>query len=173
MTDFDKKINSIIMQELGLEVGPSQRIYDQDTGDILQINGTEIVAPGTPINNSIKCGQPMMTEFDPYNNRKMMNQLFAYFLDKISDETDQDVVTYYNIDGSSPNTGRVQCKMSDNSTITSGEYKRDSLKYTDIIIQLNGGNADDLDLKDFDTPMTQESIKNVKGGNNIGRPKKI
>ena len=149
MTELDKEVNNLIMQEIGLEVGRDQRIYDQDTGSSIRINGMDVIAPGCYAGHKA-------VEFDPHNNRKMMNQLFGYFLNKYSDETDIDVLSYYNVntlDGE-----KIECKMSDNSTIRSKPYKRDSLKYTDIIMQLNGDNSEDLNKYD-QIPNT----KTVKG----------
>lgn len=149
MTDNDKKINNIIMQEIGLEIGHGNRIYDQDTGMPVRINGYDVVAP-----NFYRGKQSI--EFDPYNNRKMMGQLFSYFLEKRSEETGIDVLAYYDVNGSNK-SGKIECRLSDNTIIRSKEYTRDSLKYTDIIIQMNGGNTDDL--KEFDTPMVKETVK--------------
>lgn len=157
MTDNEKKINDIIMQEIGLGVGPAKKIYDQDTGMILQVNGLDLVAPGY-------YRDKRTIEFDPYNNRKMMNYLFGHFIQKYYDETDIEMIAFYNMDGNDPNLGKIKCTMSDNSNITSREYQRDSLKYTDIIIQLNGG--DSGYLKEYDTPVENKSIKKKlpKGG---------
>lgn len=151
MTDAEREINMLIMQEIGLEVRQNQRIYDQDTGDAIRLNGMDIVAPGC-------YGGRQAIEFDPFNNRKMMGQMFGYFLEKYSDETDVDVLSYYNVDAGA--NGRVECKMSDNTMITSKPYARDSLKYTDIIMQLNG--EGDTDLSKYDIPQVKETVKRKK-----------
>lgn len=160
MNNLDKEINMLIMQEIGLEVGDRNRIFDQDTGLELKINGMDVTAPGYQERQAM--------EFDPYNNRKMMNQLFGYFLDKHSDETDIDVISYFDVPHDK-DTSCVTCRMSDNSTITSNPYKRDSLKYTDLIIQLNGGEVEGLDK--FDIMAINPSIKprTVKSKTNRGK----
>lgn len=150
MTEMEREINTLIMQEIGLEVGRNQRIYDQDTGDALRINGMDIVAPGC-------YGGKQAIEFDPYNNRKMMGQLFGHFLEKYSDETGVDVLSYYNVDSGSD--VKVECRMSDDTIVSSKPYGRDSLKYTDIIMQLNGGESD---LTKYDIPQAKETIKKKK-----------
>ena len=150
MTEMEKEINTIIMQEIGLEVGKNNIICDQDTGDALKINGMDIVAPGC-------YGGKQSIEFDPYNNRKMMGQLFGHFLGKYSDETGVDVLSYYNVD--SGVDMKVECRMSNDSIVSSKSYGRDSLKYTDIIMQLNGGEAD---LSKYDIPQTKETIRRKK-----------
>lgn len=148
MNELDKKANILIMQEIGCEVGPRQRIYDQDTGDAIKINGSDVVAPGN-------YAGPQSMEFDPYNNRKMMGQIFSHFLKKNSEETGVDVVAFYNV-GNGDNSS-IECRLSDNRVIRSNEYSRDSLKYTDIIMQLNGDGA--TDLKVFDVPSTRNNIR--------------
>lgn len=144
----DKEINTLIMQEIGLEVGPRQRVYDQDTGAAIRINGMDIVAPGCN-------GGRQAVEFDPYNNRKMMGQLFSHFLEKYAEETDVDCQTFYNVD--SGTNGKVQCRLSDNTILTSKPYQRDSLKYMDIIMQLNGDASPDLEK--YDVLPDKETVK--------------
>lgn len=147
------KINTIIMQQAGLEVNDDGTIIDQDTGIGLSINGNPIVK-GARTKHSI--------EFDPYNNRKLMNQLFAYFLNKRSEEGELGVSSYYNVDGDSK-TGAIECRMEDNQYIRSDFYKRDSLKLADIMMRLNGDD-DALDsLKEFDVPLVVEPKSTVKG----------
>lgn len=148
MDNKDKEINMLIMQEMGLEIGRRNRIFDQDTGLELKINGMDVIAPG--------CQERQAIEFDPYNNRKMMNQLFGAFLEKHYDETGIDVVTYFDIPNTD-NSSSVRCRMSDNSTITSKPYKRDSLRYTDLIIQMNGGQVEGLD--EYDVIKQQSAVK--------------
>ena len=160
MNELDKEVNTIIMQEIGLDIGNGGKLYDQDTSMEIKINGMNVMAPGL-------YGGRQSIEFDPHNNRKMMSQLFGYFVNKYSEETDIDVLTYYNVDNRDKlNTGKVECKMSNDQTITSDSYQRDSLKYADIIIQLNGG--DPSCLKKYDTP---QEIKTIKKKTNIGRSK--
>lgn len=149
MENLDKEINTLIMREIGLEVGHNHRIYDQDTGMEIKINGMDVVAPGY-------YGGRQSIEFDPHNNRKLMGHLFGYFLEKHSDETDEDIIAYYNVDSGS--NGRVECRTSNNEVIKSQSYLRDSLKYTDIIMQLNG-ETDTTELKKYDVPPVKVSVK--------------
>ena len=144
MNAEDKKINSIIMNELGFEPTENGFIRDQDTGNDIKINGVTLVAPGLGANRKNK-----EMEFDPYNNKKMMGQLFGYFLDKVSDESDEEIVSFYDIN-TNTDKSKIECKKSDNSTITSGEYKKDSLKYVDIIMRLNGETNPEDYLREYD-----------------------
>lgn len=141
------------MHEIGLEVGTAYKIYDQDTGEALKFDGADIVAPG-----HYRGRQTI--EFDPYNNRKMMGCLFGHFLNKHAEEVGEDsyAVSFYNVDDSSDG-GRIECKFGNNSKVRSERYTRDSLRYTDVIIRLNGGTPD---LKKFDVPIERSTVK--RGG---------
>ncbi len=152
MTELDKEINYMIMNEMGLGVGPNNVIYDEENGNVISINGMNIVAPGSEF-----YGKAM--EFDPHNNRKLMGCLFGYFIDKIASEGDMEVMTYYpknRADGEC-----IECRMTDNSLLRSKAYKRDSLKYTDLMIQLNGRDCGD-ELKKYDVLPINSSIRKKK-----------
>lgn len=155
MNDFDKEINIRIMQELGYEPNRHRQLVDQDSGIPIVINGMPVMAPGY-------YGGRNSVEFDPYNNKKMMNQVFGHFLEKYADENGINVSTFYNIDGTD-GTGRVECKFSDNQTITSGAYARDSLKYVDIIMQLNGDPSGEEDLRKFDIVEKKSTVRPRRG----------
>ena len=159
MNNSDIEINNLIMREIGLEVGPRNRIYDQDTGMEIRINGMDVVAPGC-------YGGRQSIEFDPYNNKKMMNQFFSYFLDKRSEETDIDVLAYYNVGNGEKS--QVECRMSNNEKISSGKYIRDSLKYTDLMIQLNGDVPQDLSK--YDSPIEYNTVKKRSSTNAKNKP---
>lgn len=152
MNDFDKEINLKIMQELGLEPNRHKQLIDQDSGMAITINGMPVMAPGY-------YGGRNSIEFDPYNNKKMMSQLFGHFLEKYADENDVSVSAFYNIDGKDT-LGRVECKFTDNQTITSGAYSRDTLKYVDIVMQLNG--EPECDLSKYDVVEKKTAVKSAK-----------
>ena len=139
----EKEINMIIMREMGLEIGNNNRIYDQDTGTELKINGMNIVAPG--------CYQKQSMEFNPYNNKKMMSQLFGYFLNKISDEGGPNVIAFYNGDNS-----RIECKTEDNEVISSGSYSKETLRYVDLVMRLNDEDPSDINLSKYDINKQQK-----------------
>jgi len=158
MNPSDVEINNLIMREIGLEVDSAHRIVDQDTGMAMKFRGMNIMAPGA------YCGRNAI-EFDPHNNKKMMNLLFGYFVEKHSEESDVYVSTFYSVDKGN-DKGSVECRMSDQTTIVSKPYTRDSLKYADIITQLNGGESPDL--KQYDT-VRETTVK--RKGNNSGKNK--
>lgn len=152
MNSKDLEINKLIMKEIGLEIGQYNRIVDPDTAIELSLKGQSIVAPGA------YCGHNTI-EFDPYNNRKMMGQLFGYFANKIAGEYGVEILSFYNINENNTTKGKLECKLSDNSIITSKEYKRDSLKYLDIILQLNGTDCNDIDLSEYDLDIKKAGKK--------------
>ena len=71
-------------------------------------------------------------------------------MDKQTDETGVEVTAYYNVDNC------IECRMADNTIIKSDAYQRDSLKYLDIIMQINGGKED---LKPYDTKAEKPTVK--------------
>ena len=155
MNPIDKEINTLIMQEIGLEIGPKSHIVDQDTGVEIRINGVDVVAPGCYYGRRSD-GSARSMEFDPYNNRKMMNSLFSYFTEKQEEESGVGVLAFYNVDNN--DGGRVECRMSDNEVLTSGSYQRDCLKYVDLIMQMNG--EENPDLKKYDIlPEPKPTVK--------------
>ena len=148
MNEMDKEINNLILREVGFEVGTGNKIYDQDTGMPVRINGLQMMAPGSYIPRQ-------SLEFDPYNNRKLMGQIFNYFIDKQSEEGGPEVITYYNKDDTKDG-GKVECRFNDNTTISSNQYGRDTLKYADLIMRLNGD--DNPDLSKYDVPIVKETV---------------
>ena len=156
MNKNDVEINNMIMREIGLETDSNNRIVDQDTGMAIHIKGMTVTAPGTAGYNTI--------EFDPHNNKKLMNALFGYFLDKVSDESDVEVRTYYNVEDGS-NKSHLECVLGDNTKITSKSYLRDSLKCMDIMSQLNGGEAPNLDKYDVVAPEVTVKRRKPTNGN--------
>ena len=155
MNPFDVEINNLIMREIGLEVGPKNKIYDQDTGCSIAIDGVEVTAP------SCYTGRRTI-EFDPYNNKKMMSQFFSYFTSKVEDEGGASVVAFYDIPGSSNNKRAIECKMSNDTILRSNSYSRDSLKYVDLIMQMNGDDPSVLARYDC-YPDGKKSPPNKKG----------
>lgn len=158
MNPMDKEINTLIMQEIGLEIGPKSQIVDQDTGLAIRINGADVVAPDCYYGRRGD-GTSKSMEFDPYNNRKLMNSLFSYFTEKQENETGVGVLAFYNVDNKEG--GHVECRMTDNEVLTSASYQRDSLKYVDLIMQMNG--EENPDLKKYDIlPEPKSTIKKKK-----------
>ena len=149
MDELSLKFNKMIMSEIGLECRDDKILYDQDNGNYVTFGGKNLSMPGT---GSTRQAQ----EFDPYNNIKMMDQMFSYFLDKAAEcgEADEYDV-FYNVDTGN-GKGRIELK-NDSDKLSSGEYQRDQCKYADLILQLNGDDAPDL--KEFDIPKEVKTVK--------------
>lgn len=152
MDDLSLKFNKMIMDEIGIEVGDRQRLYDQDTGAKLQFEGKDLVAPGAASGREAY-------EFDPYNSNKLMNQMFTYFTGKLADTGEIDPFNViYNVD-TGRGIGHVEMK-NDEEVMISKDYKREQCKYADLILQINGD--EDPNLSEFDIPKVKESVKKKK-----------
>lgn len=144
--------NNQLMNEIGLEVGPGNRLYDQETGSQLIVRGKEMISPGS-------MGSRDTVEFDPYNSTFQMHRMFDYFAHKYENESGVSIdVTY--IEDDKAGGARLTIKDSDNNTYSSKNYKRDTLRYADIIMQLNGD--EDVDLTEYDTPRNNSNMKGSK-----------
>lgn len=149
MDELSLKFNRMMMEEMGIEVGDRQRLYDQDNGQLLQFEGKDLVAPGASSGREAQ-------EFDPYNSTRMMAQMFTYYTDKLAANGEADEYNViYNVDLGN-GKGRVEMK-NDDDTMVSGVYQRDQCKYADLILQLNGD--ENPNLKEFDIPKVRESVK--------------
>ena len=158
--EVKNSVNQILFDEMGLEIGPRYRVFDQDTGQQLKFIGMDIVAP--------RClGGKTSVAFDPYGNRKLMTQLFGYFLNKYESEEDVDVLSYYTVDGTTPDKSCIACKMSDNTVVKSGEYRREVVRITDLIMRLNG--ATDVDLSQYDLPIERSEQPTYQPPKKINR----
>lgn len=152
MDPLSLKFNKMIMEEIGLEVGARQCLYDQDTGCLVQLEGKDLVAPGA---SSGKEAQ----EFDPYNSTRMMSQIFGYYTRKLAESGEApEYGVVYNVD-CGKGLSRVEIK-NDEEKLSSKPYMRDQCKYADLILQINGD--ENPDLKEFDVrkePLKKSSIK--------------
>lgn len=149
MDELSMKFNKMIMEEIGLEVGPRQRLYDQDTGMMVKFEGKDLVAPGAASGREAQ-------EFDPYNSTKMMSQMFSYYTDKLAESGEINPFNIiYSVD-TDKGRGRVEMK-NDEEFMKSKDYQRDQCKYADLILQINGD--ENPDLKEFDIPKVKESVK--------------
>lgn len=156
MDELSMKFNTMIMNEIGLEIGSRQRLYDQDTGVLVQFEGKDLVAPGAASGREAQ-------EFDPYNSTKMMSQMFSYYTDKLAESGEINPFNIiYSVDGQN-GRGRVEMK-NDEEFMKSKEYVRDQCKYADLILQINGD--ENPDLKEFDIPKVKETIKRKRSTNN-------
>jgi hypothetical protein len=150
MEDLDKKINNLLMEEMGLEEGDRRRVYDQDSGIQYQFKGKDLVSPGAK-------GGKTAIEFDPINNSKMMNLMFGGFVDKLEDEESiPPVASYCTV----PDGDKIRAKIlfSDKSVVQSNPYKNETVCYADLVFRLNGEEDVNLDEYDFDRTKAPQSV---------------
>lgn len=132
-----------IMEEIGLEVN-NGKIMDQDYGAYIQFKGKQVLAPGAyPSKNYVV--------FDPYNSTTLMIHLFDLFCKKYEYDTGVSIGYTYQTE-CGVNGSSITAVMSNQKSYTSAVYKRDTLRYMDIILQLNGDENPFSFLKQFDIP---------------------
>lgn len=144
-------INKIIMNEIGLGVDDHQKVIDQDTREILKFKDKNIKYSSQ---NSVVLTKNDIL-FDPFEAKNLMNCLFDHFTKKIEQEDSKYVARYYDL---SSEDGTALEAIVNGEKVTSDYYNNDSLKYLDVIMQLNG--SDDINLKQYDT---EDNTKKKKG----------
>lgn len=158
------EVNKQILMELGFEIGPNQKIFDQNTCMPVQMNGKYLVAPGCT-------GNRISQEFDAYNNPKMMHQLFSHFAESTADE--EHISSFYHVfDPHDKTLGAIECTIREDdgttSHITSGMFHSDSVKYLDLLRKINRS-TDPMDMNDIDYYSGDRQVKKKK---NAAAPKK-
>lgn len=130
----DISFEQLLLDEIGLQIYDG-KILDQDTMEYLSNHGHNMTYQD-------------ITNIYIHKDVKSMNALFMYFCNKISKEQNiyVDVVYYKQVKNSrnSPLAVRANGKE-----LISKIYENESLKYLDLICQLNG--AEDVDLSRFDS----------------------
>ena len=153
MTDLDKKINNLLMEEMGLEEGDRRRVIDQDTGMLYQMKGKDIVTPGSQ-------GGKAAIEFDPINNTRMMSFMFGNFIDKlVEDETVPPVTGYHITNHDKEKKVRASVTFEDNTSLSSNYYNNETTAYADLILRLNGDENPDVQEYDIDRRKMLQFIK--------------
>lgn len=146
----DLEINTRLMDEFGLELGPKKRIYDHETGEITTIKGKEIVGPG------YNPGKTALL-FDPIGNTNMMNQLFGNYVNMLEsfDEFDGRVLSYSTV--KAPEKGKLQAVLKilphDGGAVKethSNPYYNETACYADLVCRINGDTDVDMSKYDFD-----------------------
>lgn len=156
MTDLDKKINMLLMEEMGLEEGDRRRVIDQDTGALYQMKGRDLVSPGS------QSGK-MAIEFDPINNARMMSFMFGNFVDKLVNDETIPPVTGYHIDTHEKDRKfKASINFADNTTVSSDYYNNETTAYADLILRLNGDDDPDVREYDIDRRKAPQSVKAPK-----------
>ena len=158
---INRDFNTIIMQEVGLDVDERGYIIDQDNGNKLQFKGKYIKSSDAPIGrNDVK--------FDPLNNVNMMGNIFSYFTNKITEEEGRYVDIFYQNQPEKNAPGSMTVKIhnrvfddeccefiedgpvssADVEIIESKKYVNTALQYADLILNISGDTM--TDLSEFD-----------------------
>jgi gamma-glutamyl-gamma-aminobutyrate hydrolase PuuD len=121
---------------------------DQDTRDNLSFKSRQMKYSSQ---NQVTIGNKDMV-FDPASNKSVMSSLFDYYANKLQEEDEHYVSMYY--EKQEEDKTSLEAKV-DDEIITTKPYYRDSLKYVDMIMQLNG--SKDVDLSQYDEKKEQNS----------------
>lgn len=136
-------LNKKIMEEMGLDV-VDKKVIDQDFGTFVQFKGKFLSAP--QFNHMRGC-----INFDPYNSTILMNHLFGLFAKKYEYDTGNSIQFTYQKEYGNEGSSLVVI-LSNQIQIESFVYKRNTLRYIDIIMKLNGDEHPEVFLKQFDIP---------------------
>lgn len=138
--------SNFMMQRLGLEAdnfGVLRRIDDEE-GEVSELifEGKKCKSIKSAINKSVEM------VFDPYNNAKFACALLNYYIsDYIGSEVNTIILTNQSINES----GSCEVQFTNGYTVVSNKYNKDSLKYLDVILQLDRALPPDYAiLKGFD-----------------------
>lgn len=138
---MDKKIfDSMVLTEIGLDVDDYGNIVDQDNNNIIAFKGKTLTNNYPPSKGQIV--------FNPLEDQKQMNSLFMYFTNKIHEEEGSYVSSIFTNGTPNKNIKSNLGITVDDHQMQSKAYYNDSVKYLDLIIQLNG-NTVDLSAFDF------------------------
>ncbi len=135
-------VNKMIMDEIGLEIGPEDLIIDQDFTQLLTVSGKNLKF----MRNNKTRHEKNIIEFNPSENVKVMVHLFSYYLNKKNLEDGTYFPIYFPVLGSDGKTSALEIKG--DIIIKSKYYKNESLKYLDIIMHINGEENVDLSYLD-------------------------
>ena len=135
--DYDLTMK--LMMEMGLEEGDRRRVVDQDTGRVIKLGSKEVVTPGS------QSGK-FAIEFDPIGNPRLMNAIFADFLQKLEAEEEIPECSGYSTYSTPDKKMEAKVVFRDGSTITSNQYMNESLCLTELVHRIN----DDQDITFFE-----------------------
>ena len=132
-----------LMNEIGLDIDDQNRIYDQDTGNVINFNQKTLV-----YNFHIEI-RPNFNEllFDPICNRNIMVTLFSYYLKKLEMMENKYFMAFYQLENNTTHKKAIELKANANEKIQSKFYANECLGYIELVFKLNN---ESLDLSQFD-----------------------
>lgn len=149
--------NEYVMMEIGLAFNPNdQRVIDQDNGTYL--TAARKFMSGKPRADMLSSDEQL---FDPLHNIKQMQLLFGYYASKLQAESGLYIDTVY-VTNEIPATEESPIRYSlaikvikpsaERIELISLPYVNESVKYADLISQLNGGR--NVNLSQYDIAYT-------------------
>ena len=148
-------INKMMMEEIGLTVDSQSRVMDQDTREYLSFKSRQMKFSSQ---NQVTIGNRDMV-FDPASNKNVAANLLDYYANKLQEEGECYVSMYYEKQEDDNKTS-LEAKVDNGKVHTTKPYYRDSLKYADMIMQLNG--SENVDLSEYDQKKEQNNKDNKK-----------
>lgn len=121
-------VNKMLLDEIGLTVDANHRVIDQDTRQPVIIKDRYLKYSAY---NSVPVHGRQEQVFDPCSNRGQMGFLFEYYVAKLDSEGEP-IDMYYE----TQNGEAIEVKR-EGECLESGIYNNETLKFVDVIMQLN------------------------------------
>lgn len=132
-----------IINELGLIIGPDGLLYDQETRNIININGKNIKCTFDSVNNPVYVSDFNIV-FDPINNIKLMTILFDMYLKNENEAGNFYCISYSieEIEKKGPSYIRATLDNGNGMSFFEGKpYNNRCLSICDIILKFSGVDA--------------------------------
>lgn len=153
-------MNKIIMNEIGLTVDSQSKVLDQDSREYLRYKSKNMKYSSQ---SQVTLGNKDIP-FDPVSNKNIMSSLFDHFGRKIEDEGIY--VSMYSERNTDDQKSSLEAKVNidgEDTVLTTKSYYNDSLKYVDMIMQLNSPSSE-VDLSKYDKKEEKEQDNKTTRG---------
>lgn len=143
----ERSVIKKIMNEIGLDLNYEGYILDQDTNEVIFVDGKLLkysFETPVPVNKNIEM------YFDPINNLHLMSILFSYYLKKLEIYEDVYFSVYFSVKNELFQHAIVA--KNEGHTIQTNFYNNITLAYAEMISIVTGGTPLDmfeLDKKNF------------------------
>lgn len=136
---FDENYINIarsILGEMGLYLNPQHLVYDEDTGNMITIDGKFLAFTFTPNTNFFYDTEKCIL-FNPFGDFRTMNRLFSYYLNKEQANGNMGFVETYYIDENPKDSRETRMVIKTQNELYESEYyKNKCLKICDIILKI-------------------------------------
>ena len=126
-------IGRSILGEIGLAINSDNEVYDQDTFSLIDIEGKKIIFSFT-VGKKLFCDPQTQIVFEPVSNLKMINRLFAYYLQKEEMEGNMCIKTWFQEEDDKKRTA-ITIVSSNGERFTSDYFYNPCLKFCDLILK--------------------------------------